>query len=86
VSLPAAGDVWTGWSGGFIGPMMATVVMQPVIFFASLITSTSQLVQRRIRNHKILFWTLLTSMALVVASFVILHIPAGASISGWIMD
>jgi hypothetical protein len=91
--FPSQGDtytesanVWTGWSSGFIQPMMTTVMLQPLVAFASIVASTWQLAQKRTRNKRVLFWLLLISAVLVFATFVLANVPAGKSISGWILD
>jgi hypothetical protein len=82
----ATADVWTGWSSGFIGPMAATATLQPFIVLASIGVSAWLLVQKRTRSHPILFSVLLVSALLVLATFVLAALPAGRSISGWILD
>jgi hypothetical protein len=85
-SYTASVDVWTGWSSWFIGPMMTTVMLQPFIELVSIGLSGWTLAQRRTRENKTLFSVLLISALLVVACLVLENVPAGVSISTWILD
>lgn len=82
----ATADVFTGWSSGFSKPMMTTAMMQPFIALASIGGSAWQLAQNNTRGNRVLFWLLLISAVLVFATFVLANVPAGRSISGWILD
>lgn len=82
----AAANVFTGWSSGFRTPMMTTAMLQPFIVLASIGVSAWQLAQKHTRGSRILLWLLPISAVLVFATFVLANIPAGRSISGWILD
>ena len=79
-------DVWTGWSSWFIGPITATVLLQPFVTPASIGASVWLLAQKRTRDNAVLFSVLLVSALLVVAALVLRILPAGVSVSGWILD
>ncbi len=82
----AGADVFTGWSSGFATPMMMTAVLQPFIAFASIGVTAWQLAQSSTRSSRILLWLLVISAVLVFTTYVLANIPAGKSISGWILD
>ena|SRR5690349_15467014 len=82
----ASADIWTGWSSGFKTPLMLTAVLQPFIALTAIGLSAWLLAQPRIRTNKILFSALLISALLVLVTFVLAVVPAGRSISGWILD
>jgi len=82
----ASVDIWTGWSSGFIGPMMATVLLQPFVAPVSIGVSAWLLTQKRTRHNMILFAVLLFSTLLMVACFVLAIVPAGRSVGDWILD
>jgi hypothetical protein len=82
----ASVDIWAGWSRGFEAPMMATVVLEPGVALVLIGVSAWLLAQKRTRNNIILFSVLLISTLLVVACFVLRIVPAGRSISDWILD
>ena len=82
----ASADIWTGWSSWFITPMTMTVLLEPFIAVASIGVSVWFLGQERTRNNIMLFSVLLVSALLVMATLVLTIVPAGRSISGWILD
>lgn len=91
--IPYQGDPYTvgaetfnDWSRGFGAPIGLTVALQPFIIIASMGVSAWQLAQKQTRGSRILFWLLLISAVLVLATFVLACVSAGRSISGWILD
>jgi hypothetical protein len=91
--IPYQGDpytgsvpIWTGWWSWFIFPIMMTVLLQPFVAPASIGVSAWLLAQKRTCNDKFLFSVLLISTLLVLACFVLMIVPAGRLVSGWILD
>jgi hypothetical protein len=82
----ASADIWTGWSSWLKMPMMATVLLEPFIALASIGASARLLAQKHTRDNRILFSVLLVGALLVLATLVFAIVPAGRSISGWILD
>ena len=82
----ASVDIWTGWASWFRGPMMTTVVLQPFVELVLIGVSGWTLAQKRTRSNKTVFSVLLISTVLVVGCLVLGMLPAGTSISTWILD
>jgi hypothetical protein len=82
----ADADVFSGWASLFWTPMAMTAVFQPFTVMAFIGLSVWQLAQPRIRANRVLFWTLVVCALLILGTFILAELPAGRSITGWILD